>query len=686
MKKLKFLSLLMVLMLIVSACGPQGDSATDSADEADTAAEANTAEGAEEEEAKLDVVTGVGTVTSDEDANLAQLGESPILAEMVAAGALPPVEERLPVAEDIRVVEPVEEVGQYGGTWFAVTSDNNLGTIKMKIYDPPVRWKADYSGYEPGLLKSYGWSEDGTEITWTFRRGVRWSDGTPFTMEDMQFWWEDLATNEDYKVINVPWWGFKSDGTPMDVEFPNEYTMVMRWDHPQWITPFIVAQGFWEWEPLMKPKHYLSQFHPNYNEEATYEDVELMDKWVENPDYPVLFAWKVESHTPGERTVFTRNPFYWKTDTEGNQLPYIDKIDVEIIEDEEVRVLNMSQGKYDATFRGTADPVIIPFLIEQAEADGSFYVADWVVGSGGFIVFMVNQGYNGDEPNAAEIRALLRDTNFRKGLSHAMDRQRIIDVVLGGIGNPQQMTISPQAWHFQSSEGQEVLKAWEQADATYDVDLANELLDAAGMTERDAEGYRTLPNGDAFTLVIDVSSFGGGNRTPVASEAYAAQLDEVGIRVVLNNVIGTPEDTLRQNEGLFMLRTGGTSEMDIWTYPDWIFPTRSNRAFPTVGKWRQTGGAEGEAPEPGSPAEMLLEIYDAGLAEPDVNKRHELVWDAIQIHIEEGPFSIGVVGDQIYPVVIKNHFRNVPRIGILGPWAPGSPGNKNPEQFFIEQE
>ena len=205
---------------------------------------------------------------SSDDAPAAAPGEyaqAPMLDEM---SDLPPVDER--ISNDPMIVEPYESVGEYGGTWHTVTGGAEMPNIKMILYDPPIRWRDDYTGYEPGLAKDYEWSEDGAEVTLHFREGVKWSDGEPFTMDDLKFWWEDLATNEDYKVINVPWWGFKSDGEPMDVEFPDDYTMVMRWDKPQWVTPFIMAQGFWEWEPMMKPRHHLEQFHPNYTDGVAY--------------------------------------------------------------------------------------------------------------------------------------------------------------------------------------------------------------------------------------------------------------------------------------------------------------------------------------------------------------------------------------------------------------------------------
>ena len=606
--------------------------------------------------------------------------QAPMFQEMVKAGTLPPLEERLPL--EPQVVEPVEEIGKYGGTWHAVDEDvANLGRIKMTLYDPQIRWKPDYTGYEAGLAKSWKWSNEGKTVTLYFRKGVKWSDGEPFTMEDMKFWWEDMAKNPDYKVVQVPWWGWKSTGEPMDVEFPDDYTMVMKWDKPQWITPFILAQGFWEGMRLIKPKHYLKQFHPKYNPDATYEDLEKADRYWDTPDYPCLWMWRCVAVTPGERVKFERNPYYWKVDTEGNQLPYIDYLEVDLVEERETRLLQLSQGKYDIDFRGSNNPLDIPFLQEQAEAGGYHLQEGWMNGAGGWPAWLVNQDYVEDE----EIRDLLRNKWFRKGMSVALDRERVIDVAWGGIGTPQQCTISPQSWHFQSPEGQKVFKEWASADAEYDPELAKEYFEKANFVDQDGDGWRELPSGKKFTLVIDVTGWAREEIGTPASEVFKENLEAVGVKVApLNIVAGTPESDLRQREGRYMLRTCHASEVDIWTYPDWIFPLRDNRAWPMQGKWRQTGGKEGWEPEPGSPAARLQALYDKGLAEPDEEKRHRIVWEAIRIHIEEGPFTIGAAGDQPMPVIVKNNVHNVPTYGILGPWAPGSPGNTHPEQYWME--
>jgi len=674
MRKLALLNVLAILALTLAACAQPTAAPT----EAPAPTE-------EPEEPGAAIVAEEATATPVE-VEVSAYGEAPMLAELVAAGELPPVEERLPVEEDILVVPVVESIGEYGGTWHHLDDDAGLGKMKMTLYEPPIRWKPDYTGYEPGLVKEWEFEDDGNTLILHWREGIKWSDGDPFDMEDLRFWWEDMALNEDYKVTTVPWYGFNTDNTPMTVEFPDDYTMVMKWDSPHWVTPYTLAQGFWEGMNILKPSHYLKEFHPTYNADATYEDLELNDKYWETPGYPCLFAWCCSGEIPGERVTFERNPYYWKVDPEGNQLPYIDYVEDDIVTDRETRILQLSQGKYDIDFRGSNNPLDIPFLTEQAEASGYHLQPGWMNGAGAWPGWIINQDYVPDEG----IRDLLRDTNFRKGLSVAMDRERIIDVAWGGIGTPQQSTISPQSWHFASPEGQAVFEEWQQADAEYDPEKAMEYFEAANFTDQDGDGWRDLPSGEPFQLVIDMTGWARDEIETPAAETFRENLMAVGVNCApLNMVSGTPESSLREKESTFMLRGCHASEVDIWTYPDWIFPLRGggegSRSWPMEGKWRQTGGAEGWEPEPGSPAAKLQALYDEGMAEPTVAGRHEIVWEAIRIHIEEGPFTLGAAGDQPMPVVVKDNVHNVPEYGILGPWAPGSPGNTNPPQYWIEQ-
>jgi peptide/nickel transport system substrate-binding protein len=682
------LSLLVVFTFALAACG--GGAETEAPEEPQPE-EPMPEE--PEEEAGEGIVADEATPTPAVMEEGAAFKEAPMLAEMVAAGDLPPVEERLPVEEDVMVVSVVDGIGEYGGIWHAVTWWQGYGNIAMAIYDPPVRWNRDYTGYEPGLVKEFVVSEDGKTLTWNFRKGVKWSDGVDFIPAvDMAYWWE-LATNEEFKAVTVPWWGFDSDGTRMEVSFPDDYTMVFEWTEPHYISTYVVAQGFWESLPLYRPKHFLSPHDPNYDSSKTYADLEAVafagDQWFGNVEgYPCLLAWCPTTVIPGERNVYTRNPYYWKVDPEGNQLPYIDAMDVRLIQDPEVRLLELSQGKFEASFRGTDDPVNIPFLLEQAEA-GDYYIHPGAVnGAGAYPGWLVNMNFADSEtyPDTwEEIRDLLANQDMRIGLAHALDRERMVDVVWDGIGYPSNATISPQAWHFASAEGQAVYEAWRDAYVETDPELAAQHFDAAGFVDADGDGIRDLPSGAPFTLVLDLGNWGGGGVTD-ATEIYAGNLRDLGVNVLINDLKDQPDWDLRQTQGLYMLRNMHASELDIWTYPDWIFPLRDNRAWPLEGKYRQTGGEEGWEPQPGTTyAYELQQLYDKGLATPGIEERHEIVYEAIQIHIDHGPFMIGGTGDQSMPTVVRNGFMGIPDLVILGPWAPGTPGNLNPEQFWMQE-
>jgi peptide/nickel transport system substrate-binding protein len=379
-------------------------------------------------------------------------------------------------------------------------------------------------------------------------------------------------------------------------------------------------------------------------------------------------------------------------DAEGNQLPYIDTVDVRLVSEKEVRVLELSQGKSEASFRGTDDPTDIPFLLEQAEA-GDYYLHPGAVnGAGSWPGWNVDMNFNDCETypdTCEEIRALLQNQDFRIGLSHALDRERLIEVAWDGIGYPTNATISPQAWHFASPEGQAVYEAWRDAYVEFDPELAMEHFDAAGFVDANDDGWRDLPSGAEFTLVIDQGDWGGQVIPVIANEAYKTNLEEVGVQVLINDLMGQPDWTLRAQQGLFMLRNMHASELDIWTFPDWIFPLRSSdpRCWPLEGGYYETGGEEGWEPQPGTTyAYELQQLYKEGIATPGIDARHEIVWEAIQIHIDHGPFMIGGSGDQQMPVVVRNGFMGIPDLVILGPWAPGSPGNLNPEQFWMQED
>ena len=633
--------------------------------------------------------------------------EAPMLSDLVAAGKLPPVEDR--ISADPSITEPIEKVGVYGGTLHLATDGPGMYDIRMYFTDPPIKWKADLTGYEPGLAAGYDWSDDGKVFTLHLRKGLKWSDGEPYTSADWKFWWEDMVNAPDQKVYGIPSYMRNADGTPITLEFPDDFTVVWKSkDRALWIDPFYLAQGFWEFmDPKMKPAHFLKQYHPKYASGKTWDDLVAIDKWWDVEGYPCLMAWCF-SKKSSDATIltFSRNPYYWRVDTEGNQLPYIDTIEIEVVPDTQVRLLNATQGKYDMLVRGLGSPNNIPLLQEKAAENGYHILDGWMVGTGSWPGYFINQdyveggqNYADDTPeHAKEIRDLLRDARFRQALSIGTDRQKVVDVAWKGIGTTKQYTLSPQSWHFAGAEGQKVYEEWSNNFTDLSVEAANKLLDEIGM-KKGADGFRTLPSGKPFILILDVDSWGGDLAVNVdgSNELKTQWEKNLALSVSVNNLDGQPTAGTRMVEGYYMLKVAEMAEVDIWTFPEQVFPVRNNYSFPLEGRWYANGGDTckpsapekqyqecGMKPEPGSPGEKLQNIYRQGLNTKNIEDRHKLVWEAIALIQEEGPFILGLTGDQPAAAIAKDNLRNVLNFGVTGPWAPATPGNQVPAQWYFE--
>ena len=626
--------------------------------------------------------------------------------------SLPPVEERLP-DQPVVTTADYATTGKYGGTLHTASWWPEVGNVQLYFaVEAPIKWKADLTGYEPALVESYEWSTDGKTFTMHMRPGLKWSDGEPYTTADWKFWWEDFAKNPDQKIWTIPAYLRNNDGTPIDMTFPDDYTIVWTSkDRALWIDPYFMAQGFWEFaHNFMKPEHFLKDYHPKYTTSGkTWEDFTNIDKWWQTPGYPCLFAWCLSDlSSDGQVYTFSRNPYYWRVDGDGNQLPYIDEIQVEIVADEQTRILNCSQGKYDTAFRICGGPNEIPFLSENAKAGGYHFLENYMNGAGAWPGYMVNQdyveggkNYTDDTPeHAKEIRDVLRNQKFRVALSTGFDRQRVIDVVWGGIADLKNMTISPQSLHFQDPNGQKVYKEWAEAYTKFDAAAANAMLDEIGM-KKGADGFRTLPSGKPFEMVMDISDWGGSLKVQVdAAEEMKKQWGEnLGINVKVNNLQGQPDLDTRTNEGYYMIRGSHTAEVDVLTYPDWMFPVVNRYMFPLEGRWFAKGGDTctdkpveggtqypcGLKPEEGSPAQLLQGLYNKARDTGTFEGRNAVVQEAVQEIIKDGPFDIGVAGDQPMPIIVKDYMKNILDFGVVGPWAPSTPGNQIAALWWMDK-
>jgi peptide/nickel transport system substrate-binding protein len=351
--------------------------------------------------------------------------EAPMLAEMVAAGELPPLEERLPV--NPMVVEGAEgdTIGVYGGTWHrAWRGVNDFHAFGRIAYDPILRWPRDPNDpVQPSLAESWDWNEDGTEMTLHFREGLRWSDGELFSVDDIIFWWEAIETDTNITTaIHGEW---MVGGEPMQLEKVDDSTITLKFAAPNGLAETVGLAFHGSQWPLgferfgfYAPEHYLAQFHPEYSDTGSYEEFEAK-AFDYNVDRPVMTAWKITQYEEGATLmVAERNPYYWRVDAEGNQLPYIDRVYFHLVEGTDgVNAMGIAG---DLSMQARAISLSqYPVYQENAEA-GDYHMLLWPQATASNATLWFNQSYPDEQ-----YRALFQDVRFRQAMSHAIDRDTL---------------------------------------------------------------------------------------------------------------------------------------------------------------------------------------------------------------------------------------------------------------------
>lgn len=600
--------------------------------------------------------------------------EAPMLAELVQQGLLPPVEERLP--KNPMVIQPLEEVGQYGGTWWRAWTGLSDSPGPSKLVELRlVRFSSDGKDLIPELADQWSVSEDGKVFTFHLREGIKWSDGKPFTADDVIFWHDDIMLNTDL-TPSYPRW-LSPGGNPAKVVKVDAYTFKVIFESPYPL--FSISQAYYG--GFFAPKHYLKQFHPKYTSieklnamakeaglENWYQLFGLKNNWLRNEELPVLFAWKVVGDATGSIMYMERNPYYFKVDTEGNQLPYIDRIAHRLVSNGEIINMQAISGEIDMQARHMT-PRNLPVMVDNSEK-GNYQVFYWRPGVGADPVIGLNQSVK--DPVK---RKLFQDLKFRQALSLAINREEMNELCYLGLGKPHQAAI-PEGMPYYSPE-------WEKAFAEYDPERANQLLDEIGLTKRDQNGFRLGPDGKTLELTIEFPTAFPGATTAASLELIQAYWEAVGLKTVLKG----------QERSLYNTRcSSGDAEIGIWNLdrcaqilanPGRLLGTITDCPWAVqYALWYNSGGKSGEEPPP--EIKRLYELWDQIVVTVDEQERDRLVRELVGLHAKN-IWMIGTVGEIPQPVVVKNYFRNVPK-DLIWDDLLRSPGNAFPEQFFIKQK
>lgn len=603
---------------------------------------------------------------------VAAYAEAPMLAERVAAGDLPPVHERLP--ENPLVVEPVESIGQYGGTWrrFSLGTRDLLLTSRMG-YEPLVRWDSTGRNVAPGLAERWEVLDDGRTYVFHLRKGLRWSDGHPFTSEDYRFYFDDVLTNTEL-TPSYPIW-LVVGGERVRFEAPDPHTLVFRFAQPYSIFPEMLAYYSLT---MPAPKHYLMHYMPKYrNEEELVREARTrgMDLWYQlyarkadhntNPDLPTWRPYRITEEPPRSRMIVERNPYYWKVDPAGNQLPYIDRIAFLDVQNNQVVTMKAMAGETDFQAR-RIDTADYPLFMQERQKGGYRVLRDT---SPGAVVLYLNQ--HSKDP---VLRGVLQDRRFRIALSISINRAELVDLIYSGMATPSRGIASPYDPYY--------LPEFEEMYLEYDPERANALLDEVGLP-RGRDGLRRLPDGSAFRQIIHVYPSESGTSNDLW-QLVADYFREVGLDFIvkIDAVTLSVMQARNGNSDFFAYLTSGLH----WVVdPQWYVPWMSTSYFaPLYGRYTFSSGRDAMGVKPPEEYQRLVDWYRelCSVHGPDEQERKLELGRKILGQWAEECYTIGICRTDLLTIA-KNNFRNVPDT-IIHDYRVFTPGYMGIEQFYFD--
>ena len=602
--------------------------------------------------------------------------EAPMLHEQVEAGTLPPLQDRIP--KDAMVEEVWEEIGNYGGDWNLIWEGvGDKWLMGMIVEEALFRFAPDGKSVVPNVAKSVDINENSTEFTIHLREGMKWSDGEDFDADDCVFFWEHMLKNGAYGKNVYGYSAFftmdeKGEKVLCDVKKIDKYTFKIT--HAKSFPTFLQKMAI-DTKWFYAPEHYHRTILPEFiGEEKALEiakergfgDLKSFMKhtgyyhWL-YPEKPTLSAWKAANLPSESRWVLERNPYYWKTDSEGNQLPYIDRLNVDLTSPDLFTLKGISGEVSCQDF-----PVSDYTLLMENMKKGDYRVIKWKSTYGTSTTIELNQTVK--DPG---LRKLFSDINFRAGLSQSINREEINEIVHGGLEVPRQASLLKGLPNYSEK--------WEKSYAKYDPKAASKYFDKAGLIWDKDKKYRLRPDGSELVMVIHFTTTEPFWEKVV--ELVKNYWEEAGIRTIVKVVERTFMNEMRDSNDL---------EIGVWDYgvldiklrPDNTLPTRMlNFWAGQYGLYFETGGKKGVKPE--GDMLLLLEYYEKMISSTNQDEMNKWADKIVDLHAKN-IWIIGTTGAPPKLYVVKNNFRNFPEdmyfCDELRYW-----GVANPCQFFIKK-
>jgi len=605
-------------------------------------------------------------VTASE-AGITQFQESPYLTERVQQGDLPPVTERLP--NDPYIVQPSERVGDYGGTIRAFHRDRN----QLKGLTNPLTMDPEVSGVLPNLASGWAYSEDARELILHLRKGLRWSDGAPFSAHDWVYEHEHGRLNKELNPVISPRW------IGVSVTAPDSFTVVFRFKDPH---PFYVQELAHSGSGRFLPSHFMKKYHPDFigHEEATaqaahagymnwmayYNDIRS-DNTADPSGKPTMDAFVLIRRSP-TLWVYERNPYYPKIDPAGNQLPYADQLMAFVVMNPEVVTAKTSTGQVHFSAISLATPDIP--LFKRGEK------------AGGSRTFVWNRLHGVDvviQPNLTSedlvLREIFNDRRFRFALSHAIDRDEINTIVYFDRATPRQTTVVPTSVFYEPE--------FASAGIVFDPEKSRKLLEEMGLHDRDGDGIRERPDGEPLSISLEWVDI----ETPkgITMELVTTYWRDIGVDLHLKQVDNNLQST-RARANLMQMtiwHADRTTDILFPTQPFWFVPMHRGWEechWTPWSSWYISSGTQGEAPPP--IIQALVDDWVEMTTSNDAARRIELGKSILRSQAEN-LWTIGTLGLAPQPVVVSNKLRNVPSRGYWG-WDNRMNQPYHPETWFLE--